>query len=80
MLLEAYGTPVFDGLQTRVSCAWSLCRVDLEFDSSERVEQLARAIPTEAPWMGQGLLRLDTETRRGVFFLSREDYDLPKLQ
>ena len=78
-LNAAYVGEMFEGLEARAECRWSLCKVVLALESEDALRSVD-SLALQSPWKGKGFYRVDTETKQGVFFLAREDYDLPVPQ
>jgi hypothetical protein len=59
-------------------CRATLCRMELMLDGSTAQESF-RNLFDLAPWSGQSLIQLDTETGLAVMYLAREEHALPQL-
>jgi len=59
-------------------CRATLCRMELTLDGSTAQESF-RNLFDLAPWSGQSLIQLDTETGLAVMYLAREEHTLPQL-
>jgi hypothetical protein len=78
--LEAgYAQEDFKGLNIKVDCRSTMCRIDFDYpDSPEGIEP-ARRVGRVRPWAGRGFTRVNTETREGHVYLARHGFDLPEL-
>lgn len=78
-LTAKYEAEEFSGLRTNADCRWSMCKVDLKFAEGQDIMQLGRKAGTGFPWPGQAFFHFDAERRSGVFYLARENYELPEM-
>jgi hypothetical protein len=62
----------------KAECRTTLCRMEMSLDRSTAQESF-RNLFDLAPWSGQSLIQLDTETGVAVMYLAREEYTLPQL-
>lgn len=59
-------------------CRTTLCRMELSLDGSIPQDNFRNLIDL-APWSGQSLIQIDTETGLAVMYLAREEHSLPQL-
>ncbi len=60
-------------------CRSTLCRMELSVDDSIPQDSL-RNLLNLAPWSGQSLIQIDTETGEAVMYLAREEHALPQAE
>lgn len=78
-LNDTYVGEEFTGMEARADCRSSLCKVALAFESSDAFVR-TKLLALRSPWKGKSFFRVDTDTREGVFFVARENFDLPVPQ
>jgi len=59
-------------------CRTTLCRMELSLDGSIPQDNFRNLVDL-APWSGQSLIQIDTETGLAVMYLAREEHSLPQL-
>ena len=78
-LVAAYDGARFSGVHIEAVCKSSLCRLNIALDAHELAANgAAQLIANASPWPNRGYMRIDSETGRGVFYITREGYDLPQ--
>ena len=77
-LNEAYSAEELAGIDAQADCRWSLCRVDLTFTSSDVTGHALTLLSLWTPWKGRGFIHMDTKDNRGVFYVARENFELPR--
>jgi hypothetical protein len=78
-LNEAYaqGLP---GISARANCRWSLCRIELSFESALAMDNALMLLSQRKPWPGRGFFHIDTEKKSGVYYVGREDFEFPQAR
>lgn len=64
-----------------LGCRTTLCRVELAFESQEAFDWTMRRLPKAIPWNQKGFFQVNMDQNNqyaGVFYYTREGYDLPK--
>ncbi len=76
---DRYFAEEFAGVDAKTDCRWSMCRIDLKFAEGQNVEQLGRRAGMGFPWPAQAFFHFDPENRTGVYYVARENYELPAM-
>jgi hypothetical protein len=59
-----------------------MCKVTFSFAegaSDSDMEAGAKEMTVKLPWAGEGFMKLDTNTREGVFYVARDGHELPNV-
>jgi hypothetical protein len=79
-LVEVYKGEMFKGVNvTRADCRSTMCRFEVRIDSPDTAAVAVRLLALKAPWSGQTLINLNTETGIGLAYLARNGHDLPQV-
>ncbi len=78
-LSQALQREELDGLSAEVDCRASLCRIDMSFADAEGIEGLSRLASRNFPWPGMAFFHLRPDDQAGVYYLARENFELPVL-
>ena len=61
-------------------CQSTMCRIDMEFENEYRSGENMNYISTNLPWNGMIFYRLGGSGKQATVYLSREGYELPKME
>jgi hypothetical protein len=73
----AYSGEEFRTARISVDCRATMCRVDFTSTASEADDTAVRQLTTKHPWPGSKFTYFDRETKKGVSYIAREEFELP---
>jgi hypothetical protein len=75
---KVYSAEDLAGVTVEPDCRSTLCRLDLRFQSAGDASRLAQQLSLRVPWPSVGYVQGDTETLRGVYYLTRQGHELAR--
>ena len=81
VIYEAFSSDELEGINlNNAECGSTLCRANFSLDGTKEAGESFRDITDQAPWPGQGFVKIDEESGEVEFYLAKEGHKLPKIE